>query len=442
VSRGVCYSESGLGQFQGQLGQLGQFQGRFHHTLMIMKATKPLTTLDIGRHKIGVKLDAMCPGLRLVATPGAKAGATLKSWIYRYRRHDGTRGQIKLGEYPRMSLKEAREAWSEAKKARDDASCGDPRLARKAKIAATQAQRSEAYTIRDMLRDYREHHADKLAKGVEQDRMLRHDVLPVWGERAAADITGRDVVDLYERIAKRAPRVAAMTISALRNAFKVAIKRRRIEGSNPCAGVETGKFVPRDRALDEAELRQFLTWLPAAGFSGNVRDALRVTLLTAARSGEVVKSEWSEIDLEAGIWTQPKGKTKNRREHRVMLSRQAVELLNDRRSLDARFAFPSRDNRPLLQKAVGFAQWEASETCPVKDWTVHDLRRTALTGLARLGCPRVVQNRIANHVDNSIAAIYDVHPYDDEARLWLQKWADYLDVLQQGANVVPFKRVA
>lgn len=69
-------------------------------------------------------------------------------------------------------------------------------------------------------------------------------------------------------------------------------------------------------------------------------------------------------------------------------------------------------------------------------WTVHDLRRTVATGLAKLGCPRVVQDRILNHVDSSVSAIYDQHRYDAEARDWLQKWADYLEALTM-RNVVP-----
>ena len=71
------------------------------------------------------------------------------------------------------------------------------------------------------------------------------------------------------------------------------------------------------------------------------------------------------------------------------------------------------------------------------------MRRSALTGLARLGCPRVVQDRIANHFDASVAAIHDVHSYDEEARGWLQRWADYLDgaASTAGANVVPLLAV-
>ncbi len=121
-----------------------------------------------------------------------------------------------------------------------------------------------------------------------------------------------------------------------------------------------------------------------------------------------------------------------------MLSRQAVELLNYRKGLDKEFVFPSpRPGKHISQKALGLAQYVArhmEEECGAKDpiavhWTVHDLRRTVATGLAKLGCPRVVQDRILNHIDHSISAIYDRHTYDVEAREWLQKWASHLDNL-------------
>src|SRR5262245_19737318 len=134
-----------------------------------------LTALDIERHNAGVLADARCPGLRLVATPGAgTGGGSRRSWIYRYRRHDRTRGQIKLGEYPRMSLAEARDAWNEAKKIRDDPKRGDPRVERATIAAQAQAERARGYAVREMLEDYFRLHAAKLAKGTEQERMLRH----------------------------------------------------------------------------------------------------------------------------------------------------------------------------------------------------------------------------------------------------------------------------
>jgi integrase len=173
-----------------------------------------------------------------------------------------------------------------------------------------------------------------------------------------------------------------------------------------------------------------------------VRESLKLVLLTGCRSGEVIAARWRDIDLERAVWTIRE--TKNGEPHDVMLPQQAVELLNYRKGLDKVFVFPSRlPGQHVAQKALGLAQYtarhadaESGTKDPIEvPWTVHDLRRTVATGLAKLGCPRVVQDRVLNHVDNSIAAIYDRHTYDAEARAWLQKWADQMDALT-ARNVV------
>jgi len=176
-----------------------------------------------------------------------------------------------------------------------------------------------------------------------------------------------------------------------------------------------------------------------------VREALSLVLLTGCRSGEVVAALWRDTDLDRGVWTIHE--TKNGEPHDVMLPRQGVELLKSRQGMDQVYVFPSpRGGRHVAQKVLGFAQYYARQRDgdkPAPDpievpWTVHDLRRTVATGLAKLGCPRVVQDRILNHVDSSVSAIYDVHRYNTEARDWLQKWADYLEALTAD-NVVPLR---
>lgn len=126
-------------------------------------------------------------------------------------------------------------------------------------------------------------------------------------------------------------------------------------------------------------------------YSRTVREALSLVLLTGCRSGEVVAALWRDTDLDWGVWAIRE--TKNSEPHDVMLPRQAVELLKSRQGIDQVYVFPS---------------------------------------------PRVVQDRILDHVDSSVSAIYDVHRYSAEARDWLQKWADYLEVLT-AHNVVPLR---
>jgi integrase len=188
-----------------------------------------------------------------------------------------------------------------------------------------------------------------------------------------------------------------------------------------------------------------MKWLPSTSYSRTVREAMSLVLLTGCRSGEVIAALWRDIDLHRGVWTIRE--TKNGEPHDVMLPRQAVELLKSREGMDRVFVFPSsRAGRHVAQKVLGFAQYYARRSDgdkPAQDpievpWTVHDLRRTVATGLAKLGCSRVVQDRILNHVDSSVSAIYDRHYYDAEARNWLQKWADSLETLTV-RNVVPLR---
>lgn len=401
-----------------------------------MSTRKHLTGLDVTRHKYGDPplVDEGCPGLRLYALKPLKDGSKRGSWIYRYRTKTGALKQIKLGQYPGMGLSDAKEAWGKQKKIRDDPSLGDPRAelahATQAKRRADAAVKQSKYTVKRMCEDYLTEHVEKVRKRIDEPRrLLDKEVVPTLGSKAAVDVVRKDVHELVQGVVDRgAPRVASMMRVELSAAFEHAINAGRLpeDHANPCDKVKSPPQRKRQRSLTEAELKQLLDWLPNAKVSQSVRDAMLLELLTTSRQGEIVAMEWRYVDKNHAVWHQPT--SKNRRAHDVMLSTQALALIETRRGLDDRWVFPRPDGRGhIASKAIGIQQYEAKKTdLGFADWTVHDLRRTALTGLARLGCPRVVQDRIANHYDKSVAAIYDRHSYDDEAREWLQKWADHI----------------
>lgn len=416
-----------------------------------MGTHKHLTGLDVSSHKHGDPplIDASCPGLRLTALKPSKGGGQRGSWIYRYRTKAGHLKQIKLGQYPVMSLADARVAWAEQKKIRDDPLRGDPQIElSKVKTAHKRAhaeKRQATYTVGDLCGHYLAEHIDKVRKRSDEPRrLLEKEVVAILGSQAAVAIQRKDVHDLVQGIVARgAPRVAAMMRVELRAAFEHAISAGRLppEHVNPCDKVKAPSQRARQRAFTEAESTAFLRWLPGARISRSVRDAMHLELLTAARQGEIVAMEWRHIDEERAVWHQPT--SKNGRAHDVMLSRQALALIVARRGLHASWVFPRPDGGGhIASKAVGIQQYAAKSTLSFGDWTVHDLRRTALTGLARLGCPRVVQDRISNHFDGSTAAIYDQHSYDEEARTWLQTWADFLDTLLKPARRGPASALA
>ena len=369
-------------------------------------------------------------------------------FFYRYRAVNKALKEIKLGEFPELTLAEARKALSRKKQEREQGI--DPQAEKKAVREAARAVTAErkmvAYTVAKMVGEYVEEKLSKLKRGDESERLLTREFLPKMGKRSAVDISRKELLEQIIRpVMLRAPRVATQLLSAIRMTYAHATEQARLPEDfvSPTVGIKGAAQVRRKRAFSDKELSVFLRWLPSSPYSRTVRDCLRLVLLTGCRSGEVVSALWRDIDLDRGVWTLLD--TKNGEAHDVMLSRQATELISYRKGLDRVFVFPSQKaGKHVAQKALGLAQYTArqgNEDIPPADpievaWTVHDLRRTVATGLARLGCPRVVQDRILNHVDSSVAAIYDRHHYDTEAREWLQRWADHLDALTV-SNVVP-----
>lgn len=404
----------------------------------------PLTAAIISQMNSREELaDSLCRGLRV------RCSATgLKVFFYRYRGKDGALRQIRLGNFGALTLAKAREAAAKKRLERDEGR--DPQLEKRKERAEARRERAEqkqaAYTVTDLIDDYAREKLNTQKRGREAERLLRRDFLPLFVAKGAADVSRRELLnDLIRPKMLRYPRTATQLLSRIRCAYAHAIEQGRLpeDFTSPTIGIKGASQVRRRRVLTDAELAGFLKWLPHSPYSRTVREALLLVLLTGCRSGEIVAGRWRDIDLDGGIWTLRE--TKNGESHDIMLSQQAIELLKYRQTVDRTLVFPSpRTGRHIAQKALGLAQYTARQADlgqvaqdPIEvPWTVHDLRRTVATGLARLGCPRVVQDRILNHIDSSIGAIYDRHSYDAEARMWLQKWADHMDALKT-RNVFP-----
>jgi integrase len=405
---------------------------------------EPLTAAIIAYMQPGEeRADGQCAGLRVRCLGSGK-----KVFFYRYRARDEALREIKLGEVGPLTLAKARLAVGRKRLEREQGK--DPQLEKRKEYLEARrdraAQRQAAYAVEDLIEEYIREVLAKQKRGAESARLLRRDFVPVFGSRPASKLTRRELQDeLIRPTMLRHPRKATYLLSRIRCAYAYAIEQGRLpdDFNSPTLGIKGASQARRKRALTDAELAMFLKWLPHSPYSRTVRESLKLVLLSGCRSGEVIGARWRDVDLDRGIWTIRE--TKNGEPHDVMLPQQAVELFKYRQGMDKVFVFPSpRGGQHVAQKALGLAQYTARHAKgekPVQDpvevpWTVHDLRRTVATGLAKLGCPRVVQDRILNHVDTSVSAIYDRYQYDDEARSWLQKWADHMDALTTH-NVVP-----
>jgi integrase len=150
--------------------------------------------------------------------------------------------------------------------------------------------------------------------------------------------------------------------------------------------------------------------------------------LTGQRREEVAECPWDELDLDGHIWTLPKSRTKNDKAHLVHLSDQSVAILRRvKKEMKQPFVFSVYGTRPF--QAFSKAKRELNKLCGVKDWRLHDLRRTCVSGMARLGVPPHVADKILNHQGGTIsgvAAVYQRHDFLSERKDALQRWGAHV----------------
>jgi integrase len=359
---------------------------------------------------------------------------------------------------------------------------GDPVAERKAKAEADQLAEAEAREAaiqaaaeaqareRDRFEAVTERHIAAVLKGrksgAETARLLRAEPVQTWTGRQAAAIRRRDVVDLLDGIRERSPATARLTYSALRGLFTWCVEREIIAAS-PCDHVRAPlRPAARDRVLSNDELQAI--WAAAGELGHPFGPIFRLLILTGQREAEVAGMAWSELDLTAATWTIPKERTKNRREHVVDLSAQALEIINAVPKagdllFEARKA-PARKHTRTEQEAaprpvVGFSAAKRIldgdvarktkarlATADLPAWRIHDLRRTAATGMAGMGLSPHVIERVLNHVSGvtgGLVGVYQRHEYRTERKAALAAWGAHVAAIVKGeapsSNVIPMR---
>lgn len=317
--------------------------------------------------------------------------------------------------------------------------------------AILQAAGRERDTVRAVVDRYIELRESQSRSVVETARLLRRGPSAEWGDRHIGEIRRSDVADLIDKLSLRSPAIARSTFAVVRPFFGWCLERDLIERS-PCDGFRAPpRPKARERVLADDELR--LAWLGADRLSGTFGQIVKLLLLTGQRRGEVAGMLWSELDLEAGIWRLPGERTKNGRAHEVDLSRQALAVIKSvprtgphlfpGRGLDAAATGFSATKRQLNRRVR-----EAGALLPVDadqpplpsaaTWRLHDLRRTAATGMAGMGVAPHVIERILNHVSGAqggLVGVYQRHEYRPDRRAALFAWADRVEEIVSGQPV-------
>lgn len=405
-------------------------------------------------------------GLFVEVMPG---GA--KVWRMRYR--IGGRGakqeKITLGDYPTYSLAEAR-SWRDDCKILagrglspmalrrgdaipEDAAPAVKELAQafirewclktreKARIkeeAAKEADTVEAFA----MRWYKEIAEPANSNPRNILRALEKDVIPAIGSKQIADVTVTDILGITDKIKNRgADQMALQTRNVLKRLFAYAIAREKTQ-FNPAAAIEA-KFIAsaksRDVALSSEEVGKLLRAIYQSSMKRAHKLALHLLILCMVRKSELIEAKWEELDLEKAEWAIPGERMKKDKPHLVSLSRQAVAMFEELKGLasGSEWVFPSRGDlkQPIAKSTLNVAV--RALAIDVRDFVIHDFRRTASTHLHEAGFNSDWIEKCLAHETKGIRGVYNRAQYADQRREMLQWWADFVDSqIQDGRGKV------
>lgn len=403
----------------------------------------PLTDTAIRNAKPGEKPSKLFDerGLFLLVTP---AGG--KWWRLRYR-FDGKEKLLSLGTYPDVGLKAARERRDDARKLLADGV--DPGENRKASKAAKQERAANSFEV--VAREWFAGRAPLWAKGHSDKiiKRLENDVFPWLGGRPVSEITPPELLSVLRRIEGRgALDTAHRALQNCGQVFRYAVATGRAErdpsgdlrGALPPA--KSGHFAAITEPLKVGVLLRAMDEV-SAGFV--VKCALRLAPLLFVRPGELRTAEWADIDFDKAEWRYHVSKTKT--DHLVPLATQAIAILRELHPLSGhgRYVFPgARTNgKPMSDGAVNVALRRAGYNTR-EEQTGHGFRAMARTILHQeLGfAPEVIEHQLAHRVPDTLGTAYNRTKFLKERREMMQAWADYLDKLKAGAEVLPFRGIA
>jgi integrase len=357
--------------------------------------------------------DLHCPGLSVrISVHG------LKTFTVKFR-YGIRQKRMKLGVYPRISLATAREKAIDVLRQVDEG------------IDPTKRRRSSDMKVEAICREFIRLHAQPRNKSWrEAERVLEREFISTFGQRDIRDIKRWDVLEILDAAVGRGATYQANRIhSNIRKLFRWCIERGIVETS-PIVGLKSPtKELSRDRVLDDDEIVRLLRSCRNDVYP--FRQFVPMLLATAQRRGELAEMRWSEIDLDDKIWVIPADRSKNGKPHVVPLSAYALEILSEvPRFLDCDFVFTTTHKSPVS----GFSKMlrRLSEGSQTTDWRLHDLRRTAASGMARAGVSPHVVEKVLNHISGTIsgvAAVYNRYGYDAEKREALEGWGRVLEQL-------------
>lgn len=363
--------------------------------------------------------------------------------------------------YGQQSLAQARAiagAWKAARRGGHDPAAewetllDQERQAEAAKLAAEQAEENQP-TVKDAIDSFMQ----KIMAGKKSAPAIRYRLERLAasiGERKIRDVTRQDVIASLDKIAegerkgKTAKQLAGEVLTTAKRLWRFASEREWIAES-PIEKLTRAAFdakpTKRDVTLRLDELA--VIWRALGNPEQCKSDpvtiaAMKLLILTGQRENEVCGAEWTEFDLEAGLWRLPGGRTKTGRAHLVHLAPQAVAILQSLKLITGKkrhaFASPLRPKQAIYGRSVNNSLttlYKRGKLPNVTQCHVHDFRRTLISRLPDLGFEPFLGHKIANHVLSGVFAHYNHNSYEEQRKAALEAWAARIELLTTVANV-------
>jgi integrase len=389
-----------------------------------------LTAKAVQHAPIGWHCDGR--GLYLQVTSSA-SGATNRSWVYRYV-IDGKQRYMGLGPAADITLAEAREKALAARKLRLEGI--DPLQAKQQQKQARIAEQAKTKTFKDVAEDYLSLHLDSFKNDKHKAQWrstLASYAYPRLGNMTVADIGPADVLRCIEPIWNTKRETASRVRQRIERILDYATSRQYRTGDNPAAHVT--ESLPKTKngkghfaALPYTELPAFMAELRERDSLS--AKALEFTILTAARTGEVIGATWDEIDLQAKTWTIPANRMKAGKEHKVPLSNRAIDIIE---RLD------NHTNNIFPLSNMGMAELLKGMRPSV---TVHGFRSTFMDWAhERTNHPKVVIDMaLAHKVADKVEAAYRRGDLFTKRAKLMNSWAEYCGKLPASPTVIPLRR--
>jgi integrase len=366
--------------------------------------------------------DKNLPGFGLMVTPLGH-----RSYIAQYRANNQSR-RVTIGNAAKVDIDVARKR---AKKIFGQVAHGEDPAREKRKVAET-----ARHTLKAICERYLAREGNKLRTTEKRRATLERLVYPKFGDRQIAEIKRSDINTLLDDIEdERGPAMADQVLALLRKICNWHAVRDDEFKSPIVPGMSRRdpEERERDRVLTDEELRS--VWTTAQTFPAPWSQFIRLLLLTASRRTELAGMAWDE--LKGGTWTIPAARYKTNTEVALPLSTAAKRVFGELPQIkDCDFVFTTDARRPIS----GFSTFKLrfDIACGVKDWRLHDLRRTARSLMSRAGVNPDTAERCLGHKIPGIRGVYDHHDYQAEMLHAFEKLAAQIDriINPPGNNVV------